>query len=431
MENFTKYNHRLKVIFDEVLVTGNIDEIDEALCSHLVDQQLRSSASIESLREAGSFFTGDALANEMLAHYPTEITFDSKVMDPTCGAGNLLLACSKSLPVMPLLSDTLSAWGRVLYGCDLVESFVEATKFRIVLECIRRGAVIDLESLDIATDLLFNIKVFDALEYNYTETNFTHVIMNPPFTLSKLKKYDLWRSGKVNLAAVIFNHILDQLSNYCEIVAILPEVLRSGSRYENWRSHISSIMGGEIIIKGRFDSKTDVDVFIISGSKKSLKAIKWSEFEIKEEMTTIGELFNVSVGTVVPHRDPIQGNLHPYIYPKMLPVWGEVSTFDDEQYRQYAGKVFSPPFVAIRRTSSPGDGFRASATLILGEKLVAVENHLIVVKPLDNKLDTCMLLMSLLQSKKTSDFLDKRIRCRHLTVSAVKDIPFLEGTDSD
>jgi hypothetical protein len=83
-----------------------------------------------------------------------------------------------------------------------------------------------------------------------------------------------------------------------------------------------------------------------------------------------------------------------------------------------------PPFVVIRRTSSPSDKFRASGTIIAGKKAVAVENHLIVIRPKNSTLKDCNELLKLLKSEQTNNFLNERMRCRHLTVGIVKKIPF-------
>jgi hypothetical protein len=56
-----------------------------------------------------------------------------------------------------------------------------------------------------------------------------------------------------------------------------------------------------------------------------------------------------------------------------------------------------------------------------------IENHMIVVKPKDGKVKTCKMLMKILQCQQTNDFLNNRIRLRHLTVGVVKDIPVNGG----
>jgi hypothetical protein len=78
----------------------------------------------------------------------------------------------------------------------------------------------------------------------------------------------------------------------------------------------------------------------------------------------------------------------------------------------------------IRRTSRPGDNFRAIGSIINLKEKVAVENHFIVLQPKDSTLNTCKRAMKVISSKKTTRWLNKRIRCRHLTVSSLKELPW-------
>jgi hypothetical protein len=79
--------------------------------------------------------------------------------------------------------------------------------------------------------------------------------------------------------------------------------------------------------------------------------------------------------------------------------------------------------VVIRRTSRPGDAYRATATVIGGESPIAVENHLLVCEPKDRKLATCKKLMLQLKTDAVNKYLNGRIRCRHLTVQAIEELP--------
>lgn len=88
--------------------------------------------------------------------------------------------------------------------------------------------------------------------------------------------------------------------------------------------------------------------------------------------------------------------------------------------------VFRPPFVAIRRTSGPRDRSRAVATIVRGRRAVAVENHVIVCLPEDGSIERCRALLARLRSSRTDDWLNRRIRCRRLTTSAVAGVPWWE-----
>jgi hypothetical protein len=73
---------------------------------------------------------------------------------------------------------------------------------------------------------------------------------------------------------------------------------------------------------------------------------------------------------------------------------------------------------------------RAVATLVRGEGTVAIENHLIVLLPKDGRLKTCAKLLDSLKHENTTKWLNERIRCRHLTVSALSQLPLFASSFS-
>jgi hypothetical protein len=168
-----------------------------------------------------------------------------------------------------------------------------------------------------------------------------------------------------------------------------------------------------------------VDVFILRVMRRAknsaAKSVQWTSVPIQMG-TTIGDYFDVHVGRVVPHRDPETGKRHPYIHARCVPMWKIMRKF--KQFRRHEGLVYHPPFVVIRRTSRPGHPYRAAATVIAGGKSVAVENHLIVCEPKDKTQAMCKKLMRQLKTKMVNEYLDARIRCRHLTVGSVEAIPY-------
>ncbi len=406
-----------------LLLSSDRAELQSLADLDSIDSVLRELLTIEEMREAGSFFTGQELATAAVNLLPA-ITSHSVVLDPTCGAGNLLIEASRQLGVKSTLSETLLVWGQVLQGFDLHLHFVEATKLRIVIEALNRGVKKDCD-LDEAFDLLPHIYVRDALDINEQDLeHVTHVLMNPPFTIWPSPKENYWKEGKVNAAGIVFDKYLRVLPEHSNVSAILPDVLRSGSRYNEFRQFTSASMQAEIEIWGRFNNKTDVDVFLLSGVVgENHQAAVWHSAEYAE--STIADFFSVRTGPLVAYRDPEEGPEYPYFYPKICPQWGVVREATEK--RRFNGKVLKPPFVVIKRTSSPSDKHRASATLINLREPVAIENHMIVVTPKDGKVNTCKKLMKVLQNPQTDNFLNERIRLRHLTVGVVKDIPFSEA----
>ncbi len=63
----------------------------------------------------------------------------------------------------------------------------------------------------------------------------------------------------------MFDKYLRCLPKGCLVSAILPDVLRSGSRYEEFRKFVSKSMKATADVWGSFNNKTDVDVFLLSG----------------------------------------------------------------------------------------------------------------------------------------------------------------------
>mgnify|MGYP000848139983 CR=1 FL=1 len=419
MNQLTVHNQKLRQLIEQEALdlTNHIVDLDN------IDLVLRECLSIEEMREAGSFFTGQNLATHAVKKFTKAITFDSIVLDPTCGAGNLLIECSRSLGVEKTLSKTLYQWGRVLWGFDLHESFIEATKLRLIIEALSRGVVNDC-SVDEAVSYFKNIYVHDALTIKKEDLmSVTHVIMNPPFTIWKSPNKYYWKNGKINAAGIVLDHYLRILPHNCLVIAILPEVLRSGSRYTMFREFCSLKMKATCIPWGRFSRKTDVDIFLLSGEiteEENTATINWQEDSING--LRVGDFFDVCIGPLVGYRDPLLGEEVPYFHSKNTPAWQVVT--DCSELRRFKGRKISPPFILIKRTSSPSDKYRAIATLINIKKLVAVENHLIVVKPKSKSIKDCKKLMRILASNHTNDFLNKRIRLRHLTVQAIKDIPY-------
>jgi hypothetical protein len=389
-----------------------------------IDVVLRKLLSIDEMREAGSFFTGQALASKVISAFGKPITLRSVVFDPTCGAGNLLIEASRKLGIESKLSETMKIWGKVLWGFDIHPHFIEAAKIRVVVEAINRGVEQDCE-LQEALELLPNICVKNALESVAGELkSITHVVMNPPFTIWPSPKENYWKEGNVNAAGILFDKYLRLLPESCQISAVLPDVLRSGSRYSEFRQFVAESMNANVKIWGRFNKKTDVDVFLLSGViTNSAETLQWHN--AINEQSSISDYFDVRTGPLVAYRDPEEGIEYAYFYPKNCPKWKVVKSVTDR--RRFSGKVLQPPFVVIKRTSSPSDRNRASATVINLSEPVAIENHMIVVTPKDGKVNTCKKLLKVLQNQETNDFLNERIRLRHLTVGVIKDIPFSEG----
>ena len=389
-----------------------------------IEKKVRDLIPIEDLRAAGAFFTGDTLAETAISNFPKPIQTNSVCFDPACGVGNLLISASKCLPVFASLDETIELWNQCLVGFDLHQEFVECTKLRLIHEAISRGAKESNKSLNQLEILFENIREGDALNNLQVVKRVTHLLLNPPYSLKIPNKPLSWGSGKINLAAVFLEEMIKNASYGTSVSAILPDVLRSGSRYSKWREMISQSLDFSLVIAGKFDRRTDIDVINVYGSVRKSCSEPKNYWINTVSGASVGDYFNTRVGPLVAYRDKEEGPESPYIHSRILDKWSEL--FVENSWRKTESKLTMPPFVVVNRTSSPRDRLRATATIIKGTEPVAVENHLIVLSPKKGGLKACRKLLGILKSSKTNSFLNERIRCRHLTIDSVKNIPWKE-----
>lgn len=254
----------------------------------------------------------------------------------------------------------------------------------------------------------------------------SHLVMNPPFTKTPVHEPCDWASGQVNSAAVFLEHALRRTRPGTRIAAILPDVLRSGSRYREWRRLVGRLAKVEHLEIGeQFNRWTDVHVFVLNllvRDPTATTSALTSEWTGSSRASRLGDHFAIRIGPVVDYRDPHEGGEHPFIRSRDLPPWGTLSRIS--RTRRFSGKLMAPPFIAVRRTSRPGDLCRAVGTLVLGKSPVAVENHVVCLLPLGGGRRRCEAALQNLRDPRSTEWLDERIRCRHLTVSALAELPW-------
>ena len=386
--------------------------------------ELRRVVALKTRRQFGAFFTGSQLAEKFIACCPA-FAKGAVIHDPSLGVGDLLLAAASRLPLQRTVNATLRQWGRQLTGTDLHPEFVRGAKARLILLARQRHRV-KASSVASTSGYFPGIRVADGLTQLAAYERATHLFLNPPFGRVDAPTDCDWADGRITAAAMFVATALERAQPDTELLAILPDVLRSGSFTAQWRKRIEQLADIKLVEPyGIFDDSADVDVFLLRAVRRkpdqALTPHPWTT-TTNQLTTTIADFFHVHVGRVVPHRDPESGKEHPYIHPRCIPTWKIVRTFSEK--RRHEGKVYKPPFVAIRRTSRPGHPYRAAATVISGKKSVAVENHLIICEPMNGTLAACKNLMRQLKTEAVNKFLDARIRCRHLTVGSVATIPF-------
>lgn len=388
-----------------------------------VSRSFRQFVPLQLRRDGGAFFTGVALGTQALGTH--KLSAGQTVIDPCCGAGDLLLRTTSILPTYRDLTSTISAWGEQILGLELDQTLIRAARARLVLAAVGRGlrrspgTRIDLDGS------FPNLKAGDGLESKELVGKAHWIVVNPPYTAMPAPPECKWTNGSVSSAAVFVDRILSDATPGTNVRAILPDVLRTGSRYSRWRKVVSS-RGAieEVAVYGAFDTSVDVDVFILkmrvgAPIAEGAENVWWPPAPTGDQ---VSDRFKISVGPLVPHRHLEEGPSLPYLTARQAEPWKAVATGDVQ--RRFQGRTVTPPFVVVRRTSSPNDRHRATATVVLGEHPVAVENHLIVLEPRDQQLGTCWEALKVLQAERTDKWLNERIRCRHLTVAAVAEIPW-------
>jgi hypothetical protein len=386
--------------------------------------EMRRLVPLKELKQDGIFFTGSKLAQLALSlDFISSINSSSVIVDPACGGGDLLLACTNYLPLDQDLEKTIAQWQQRIFGVDIHHELLEIAKRRVILKAISLGSKTNKKAISQLQSRLTGFRVGSIFNNTDVIQNATHIIMNPPFCTTPSPDSCQWASGKVNAAALFVETCIENAHKGTRILAILPDVLRSGSRYEKWRKYVESKC--EILnvqIYGRFDKW--VDVFILElnvNDEIKFHKVKW-DANNNILNGTIADKFNISIGSVVEFRDPLTGPNLQLIRPLNLPTWTLVNEVSD--YRLYNGKTVSSPFVVVRRTSRQGDNNRANATIINIEEDVAVENHLIVLEPNDGNLSTCQELINNLQDRRTNEWLNQAICCRHLTKKSLASVPW-------
>jgi len=391
-------------------------------------RELRRLYKTEALRKTGTYFTGSKLAHRLVGPFKRKLHDIKRVVDPACGAGDLLIACARYFPLHSDLAGTLRDWGAKLAGFDVNSAFVEATRSRLALLALKRvGGVRGRFDESVLSDLFPFIRSGSGLEDWKLPESPSLVVVNPPFSYGEAPQDCNWASGRVSQASSFMYSCIKNAEPGARILAILPDVLRTGTRYERWRKMVSETSEiRSVRLGGRFDELTQVNVFLLElevRDSTTRRKVSWAR-PVTQAQRTVGDLFDVRVGPVVPFRLDGGGRWSPYAYLGTLPPWETVRSLN--HCIRFKGTTFKSPFVTIRRTSKSDCQFRCVGTIVTSKGSIAIENHLLVAIPHDKRVKTCKKLVDLLKLDFTTDWMNKRICCRHLTVSSIKDLPWHE-----
>ena len=390
----------------------------------LAAEELRRLVSIDIRREYGAFFTDSLLAEKVLQLLKPSFTSNSVVYDAACGAGNLLIAVADYIKQCNINFDSYTH----LLGTDIHNEFVQAAKVRLLINGLLKQPNSNGSKNVSLIRQEYSVIQGDGLQLNDFYKKATHIFVNPPFNQITIDEKLSWSKGKVSAAALFIDKIIQYVNPGTVIIAILPDVLRSGTRYEKWRSMVGQECEIEKIeLLGQFDKYADVDVYAVMITKREspvtpISKSKKATTENNKLLKTIDDIFKVCVGPVVDNRDVKEGPCLPYIVSRGLQGWSIQTNV--LLTRQHKGRSFDSPFVVVKRTSRMGDAQRAVATVINMPNPVFVDNHLIVLKPISGTLRDCKKALAILKENQTNEWLDDKIRCRHLTVKIVSKIPF-------
>lgn len=378
---------------------------------------VRRLYTLDLRRSRGAFFTPSDLARVLVKPHANAIRAGARILDPACGAADLLLAAADYIP-----DRGAATWRRQLRGFDIDSDLIALASQRLRLK-FRLSAPNARTSTATATGTLQCADFFEVPARLVRAADL--ILLNPPYSMTLAPGDWPHGEGTVTNAALFLSKTIERAREGTYISAILPDVLRSGSRYDRWRTAIAtSCEISEVRTIGQFDRWTDVDVFMLRLRVGAVSvAREWPTPQTNPN--SVSAHFDVTVGSVVPHRHADDGPTHPYIHARSLS--GKRVLTKVIERRGFRGTVVAPPFVAIRRTSRPGDRSRCLATLVVGDTPIAVENHIICAQPKNGTRKKCEELLKLLQHPATISWLDERIRCRHLTVKAIREIAWIAG----
>jgi hypothetical protein len=354
-----------------------------------------------------------------------------RFIDPSAGTGDLLVEICRRLPLEATATKTLAAWSKRLAAIELRDSFIQIAWARLqALAMVRHKHQRGIAPIGPALIVPQSFITGDALDTTLRMAKGDCVVMNPPYQRVLAREGSFVGQGLRSAAALHVERILTQAPAGVGLIALVPEVLRSGSSYRRFRDELHQRMEIESFVAvGAFGGSADVDVAVLTGITRATVALSQTRRSTKRRhiVRTLGDDCHISVGPVVPHRTEEGDVLLGYLTARNAPTWGEVR--EPNTRAKFAARLEKAPFVVVRRTSSPTDLKRARATVVAGTESWLLENHLIILRPQSGLLKDCKRLLKSLKDPRTDAWLNAHIRCRHLTVSVLRLLPWWDGQD--
>ncbi len=156
-------------------------------------------------KKAGIFFTSTHLADKVAIRLAPMLRDGMKLIDPACGAGNLLIACAQYLPTGKNLMETLDIWSERIFGCDLHLQFVRAAQLRLML----LAASLHMEESKAITlpqpaAIFKGLQVGSIFSFAPLIEKADCVIVNPSFGYTSAPDGCQWAAGKIKMAGLFF-----------------------------------------------------------------------------------------------------------------------------------------------------------------------------------------------------------------------------------
>ncbi|MGO9568592.1 MAG: N-6 DNA methylase [Desulfomonilaceae bacterium] len=162
-----------------------IQEVNDQISSQILNGETSSALQrlvpVEIRKRAGLFFTNNTLAKKIADILRPELQGGAKLLDPACGAGNLLIACARHLPTGHNLDQTLTLWSKLIRGYDFHIEFIRTAQLRLLLLALSLHLDETTSACNLKPDQIFTgLRVKDTFAQSSLDQD-ACIVINPPF----------------------------------------------------------------------------------------------------------------------------------------------------------------------------------------------------------------------------------------------------------